>query len=145
LHLGGHRTATVDLKRLAGRLNETCRRVIEVAAGLTLSRTHYNVGIEHWLVTLADRTGSDVAVILRHYETGQSRCAVDLNRALVRMKAGNGRAPSLAPDIVEPANRAWPIASLEQSAARIRSGVGPWRCWPTRRWRGVRARRPGNC
>ena len=39
--------AAVDLKSLVGRLNETCRRALEAAAGLTLSRTHYNVEIEH--------------------------------------------------------------------------------------------------
>ena len=42
------------------------------------------------------------------------------------MKTGNGRAPSLAPDIVELAKQAWLLASLEQGAARIRSGHLLW-------------------
>ena len=46
--------AAVDLKSLVGRLNEACRRALEAAAGLTLSRTHYNVEIEHWLLKLLD-------------------------------------------------------------------------------------------
>ena len=88
--------ATIDLKQLVGRLNEPCRRALEAAAGLTLSRTHYNVEIEHWLVTLADRADSDIAAILRHYEIDQGRFAIDLNRALERMKTGNGRGPTEA-------------------------------------------------
>src|SRR5437867_11690788 len=36
----------VDLKTLVGRLTDTCRRQLEAAAGLTLSRSHYNVEIE---------------------------------------------------------------------------------------------------
>jgi type VI secretion system protein VasG len=118
--------ATIDLKQLVGRLNDPCRRALEAAAGLTLSRTHYNVEIEHWLVTLADRADSDIAAILRHYEIDQGRFATDLNRALERMKTGNGRAPSLAPDIVELAKQAWLLASLEQNVGRIRSGHLLW-------------------
>ena len=118
--------AAIDLKQLVGRLNDPCRRALEAAAGLTLSRTHYNVEIEHWLVTLADRADSDIAAILRHYEIDQGRFVTDLNRALEQMKTGNSRAPSLAPDIVELAKQAWLLASLEQGATRIRSGHLLW-------------------
>ena len=118
--------ATIDLKQLVGRLNDVCRRTLEAAAGLTLSRTHYNVEIEHWLVTLADRADGDVAAILKHYEIDQGRFAVDLNRSLEKMKTGNGRAPSLAPDIVEWVKQAWLLASLEQGATRLRSGHLMW-------------------
>ncbi len=118
--------AAIDLKQLVGRLNDPSRRALEAAAGLTLSRTHYNVEIEHWLVTLADRADGDVAAILRHYEIDQGRFAVDLNRALEKMKTGNGRAPSLAPEIVELVKQAWLLASLEQGAARVRSGHLLW-------------------
>ncbi len=113
---------SIDLKQLVGRLNDPCRRALEAAAGLTLSRTHYNIEIEHWLLSLADRADGDVAAILRHYEIDLGRFASDLNRALERMKTGNGRAPSLAPDIVELVKQAWLLASLDQGAAMIRSG-----------------------
>jgi type VI secretion system protein VasG len=118
--------AAIDLKQLVGRLNEPCRRALEAAAGMTLSRTHYNVEIEHWLLTLADRADSDIAAILRHYEIDQARFVTDLNRALEKLKTGNSRAPSLAPDIVELGKQAWLLASLEHGAARIRSGHLLW-------------------
>ena len=51
--------AAIDLKQLVGRLNDPCRRALEAAAGMTLSRTHYNVEIEHWLLTLVDRADGD--------------------------------------------------------------------------------------
>ncbi|HEY2617033.1 MAG TPA: type VI secretion system ATPase TssH [Acetobacteraceae bacterium] len=118
--------ATIDLKQLVGRLNDSCRRALEAAAGMTLSRTHYNVEIEHWLLTLADRADGDIAAILRHYEIDQGRFVTDLNRALEKLKTGNSRAPSLAPDIVELTKQAWLLASLEQGAARLRSGHLLW-------------------
>ena len=45
---------SIDLKALIGKLNEPCRRALEQAAGLTLSRTNYNVEIEHWLLKLIE-------------------------------------------------------------------------------------------
>jgi type VI secretion system protein VasG len=36
---------SVNLKSLIGKLNETCRRSLEGAAGLCLTRTNYNVEI----------------------------------------------------------------------------------------------------
>ncbi|HTI79761.1 MAG TPA: type VI secretion system ATPase TssH [Acetobacteraceae bacterium] len=118
--------AAIDLKQLVGRLNEPCRRDLEAAAGLTLSRTHYNVEIEHWLLKLADRADGDIASILRHYEVDQGRFVTDLNRALDKLKTGNSRAPSLAPDIVELGKQAWLLGSLEQGAVRVRSGHLLW-------------------
>src|SRR5205085_5202153 len=93
--------AAIDLKSLVDRLNEPCRRALEAAAGLTVSRTHYNVEIEHWLLRLADPADGDIAAILRHYEVDHARLVIDLNRALDKMKTGNARPPSLSPEIVE--------------------------------------------
>jgi type VI secretion system protein VasG len=112
----------IDLKQLVSRLNDPCRRALEAAAALTLSRTHYNIEIEHWLVTLSDRADGDIAAILRHYAVDQGRFLADLNRALERMQTGNGRAPALSPNVVELIKQAWLLASLDQGAAKIRSG-----------------------
>ena len=138
--------AAIDLKALVGRLNEPCRRALEAAAGLTLSRTHYNVEIEHWLLKLADAADGDIAAILRHYEVDQARLTIDLNRALDRMKTGNARAPSLSPEIVELAKQAWLMASR-----RARPLAGALRSFAVgiagRRddWRGARAKPRGSC
>jgi type VI secretion system protein VasG len=111
----------IDLKSLVGRLGELCKRQLEAAAGLTLSRSHYNVEIEHVLLKLVEQGGSDVAVILRKSGVDAGRVAAELTRALDRLRTGNARAPSLSPDIVEWLKQAWLLASLEAGAARIRS------------------------
>src|SRR5712691_10648791 len=118
--------ATIDLKSLVGRLDDSCRRALEAAAGLTLSRTHYNVEIEHWLTKLIDIADGDVPAILRHYEVDEARLRVDLNHAMDRMKTGNARAPSLSPEIVACAKEAWLFASLEEGVTRVRSGHLLW-------------------
>ncbi len=118
--------AAIDLKSLVGRLDEHCRRALEAAAGLTLSRSHYNVEIEHWFTKLVDGNGTDIPLILRHYEVDEGRFRTDLTRGLDRLKTGNARAPSLSPDIVELAKEAWLLASIEHGLTRLRSGHLLW-------------------
>ena len=112
----------VDLKNLVSRLTETGRRQLEGAAGLTLSRSHYNVELEHLLLKFVETTGSDVAAILRKVGVDPGRAAAELNRALDRLRTGNTRPPALSPDIVSWLREGWMIASLEGGATRIRSG-----------------------
>ncbi len=113
---------SIDLRALIGRLDDHCRRALEAAAGLTMSRTHYNVEIEHWLVKLAEGTDTDFAAIFRQYDIDHGRFLADLNKALDKLKTGNSRAPGLAPDVVDTAKQAWLLASIEHGLARVRSG-----------------------
>ena len=137
--------AAIDLKQLVGRLNEICRRALEAAAGMTLSRTHYNVEIEHWLLTLADRADGDIAAILRHYEIDMGRFITDLNRALEKLKTGNSRAPRWRRTLSSWASRpgCWHRSSKMRPAFVLAICCG--RCSPTTRWRGARARHPASC
>ncbi len=114
--------ATVDLKSLVAKFNEPCRRTLEAAAGLTLSRTHYNVEIEHWLLKLLEDSGNDMAAVLRQYEVDSARLTADLTRVLDKLKTGNSRAPALSPHVVALAREAWVQASLTYGAPQVRSG-----------------------
>ncbi len=118
--------AAIDLKSLVGKLDEHCRRALEAAAGLTLSRSHYNVEIEHWLLKLVDGNGTDIPLILRHYDVDEGRFRGDLNASLDKMRTGNARAPGLSPDIIELAKQAWLLASVEQGLTKLRSGHLIW-------------------
>jgi len=118
--------AAIDLKSLIGRFGEHCRRSLEAAAGLTLSRSHYNVEVEHWLLKLMDGTGTDIPLILRHYDVDEGRFRTDLNACLDKMRTGNARPPGLSPDIVEVAKQAWLLASVEHGLVQLRSGHLIW-------------------
>ncbi|MBL6077169.1 type VI secretion system ATPase TssH [Belnapia sp. T18] len=112
----------IDLKSLVGRLSAIGRRQLEAAAGLTLSRSHYNVEIEHLLLKLVETQGTDVNVLLRKQGIDSGRVIAELTRALDKLRTGNARAPSLSPDIVTWLREAWMLASLEGGTGRIRSG-----------------------
>lgn len=112
----------IDLKSLIARLTDVARRQFEAALGLTVSRTHYNVEIEHFLVKLIEANGSDAAVLLRRAGIDAGKVLAELTRALDRMRSGNARPPGLAVDLVSWMREAWLIASLEGNQGRIRSG-----------------------
>ena len=111
----------VSLKSLIGRLNDTCRRSLEGAAGLCLSRTNYNVEVEHWLLKLIEVPNSDLTALFRYYEVDVSRLTRDLTKAIDRLKTGNARPPALAPTTVDLAREAWLIASVDFGVFRVRS------------------------
>jgi type VI secretion system protein VasG len=112
----------VSLKALIGKLNDTCRAALEGAAGLCLTRTHYDVDVEHFLLKLVEVADGDVARIIRHYGADAARISRELTRALDRFKTGNARTPTLAPRIARLISDAWTVASVECGAGRVRSG-----------------------
>ena len=103
----------IDLKSLVGKLNEPCRVALESAAGLCVSRTHYNVEIEHWLLKLLEIQDSDLVSILKKFNVDVGKVVAELNKELDLIKSGNSRAPSLSPTIVDIAKGAWMLASVE--------------------------------
>ncbi|TFH63960.1 MAG: type VI secretion system ATPase TssH, partial [Gemmatimonadales bacterium] len=112
----------VDPRALVGRLNHDTRNALEGAAGLCVSRTHYDVEIEHILSKMLDDTSNDAAQILKHFDVDRSRLAKSLAESLDSLKTGNPRTPALSPKLVDLLSNAWLICSLEQRAHQIRTG-----------------------
>ena len=112
----------VNLKSLISKLNDTTRSAMEAAAGLCLSRTHYDIEIEHFLLKLFDSSDCDFAKILRFFEVDKSRLAGELARSLDKLKSGNARTPWLSPTILKMMSEAWTIGSIDYDAGQIRSG-----------------------
>jgi len=107
---------------MVGKLNGVCRRALEAAAGLCMSRTNYNVELEHFLLKLIETPDSDFLRIFKQYEVDSSVVVRELTRALDKLKTGNARAPELAIDIIDGIREAWVMTSLHYQAHRIRSG-----------------------
>jgi len=104
-----------------GKVNQTTRDALEAAVGLCVSRTNYEVEVEHYLMKLLDETDSDIQHILRHFEVDKSRLAADLTRSLDRMKRGNGRGPAMSQMLVRMLTEAWLLGSVDYGAGQIRS------------------------
>ncbi|HTH36603.1 MAG TPA: Clp protease N-terminal domain-containing protein, partial [Pyrinomonadaceae bacterium] len=112
----------VNLKSLVGRLNDVSRGALEGAAGLCLSRTNYDVEIEHILAKLLEQDDTDLHKIATHFEVNIDRLTKDVSTALDRLKSGNSRTPGLSDRIPNWIQDAWLLASVDFGAARVRSG-----------------------
>ena len=113
--------AGLDLKNLIGKLNSQCQRALEGAAGLCLSRTNYNVEIEHWLIKLLEQPGNDLHLLLRHFGVDEGRLLADLSKAVDRLKTGNSRSPLLSPEVCLLTKEAWLLSSVDQGLSKVRS------------------------
>ncbi len=113
---------TIDLKSLVGKLNKPCQKALEGAAGFCLSRSHYNVEIEHWFLKLLEIKDSDLIAILDKFDINPATFAQELNNELEYLKSGNTRSPALSPTIVDLAKSAWILASIDYSHTVATSG-----------------------
>src|ERR1017187_5729035 len=111
-----------NLKSLIGKLNDTTRSALEAAAGLCLSRTHYDIEIEHYLMKLLDAADSDFTQITKYFGIDTSRLAAELTRSLDKLKSGNARTPALSPTLLKMMTEAWTIGSIDFNAGQIRTG-----------------------
>jgi type VI secretion system protein VasG len=112
----------LNLKLLIGKLNGQTRSALEGAAGLCLSRTHYDIEIEHYLVKLLEAADGDFARIAAQFGVDKSRLATELERSLDKLKTGNSRTPTISPALLKMLTEAWSIGSIDYAATQIRTG-----------------------
>src|SRR5436190_245118 len=113
---------SVNLRSLIGKLNDTTRNAVEASAGLCLSRTHYDVEIEHYLMKLLDSSSGDFACIAKQFGVDKARLAAELTRSLDKLKSGNARTPALSPSLLKMLTEAWTLGSIDYGAGQIRTG-----------------------
>ncbi|MGA2153806.1 MAG: type VI secretion system ATPase TssH [Bryobacteraceae bacterium] len=112
----------LNLRSLIAKLNDSARLALEASAGFCLSRTHYDVEIEHYLMKLLDSSDGDFAFILKQFGVDKSRLSAELTRSLDKLKSGNARTPALSPSLLKMFTQAWTIGSIDFEASRIRTG-----------------------
>ena len=112
----------LNLKSLIAKLNDQARSALEGAAGLCLSRTHYDIEVEHFLTKLLDSSDNDFAAIVKHFEIDKSRLTAELARSLDKLKSGNARTPAISPTVLKMLTTAWTIGSIDFIAGQVRTG-----------------------
>jgi type VI secretion system protein VasG len=112
----------LNLKALIAKLNDQTRGTLEGAAGLCLSRTHYDIEVEHFLTKLLDSSSNDFAAIIKHFEVDKSRLTAELARSMDKLKSGNARTPAISPTVLKMLTTAWTIGSIDFNAGQVRTG-----------------------
>lgn len=114
---------TVDIKSLLNRLTPHCTRALEGAAGLCVSRTHYEVTVEHLLAKLLEEPQGDLPLILRQFDIDPSAVQRGVEQTIERLHTGNGGKPVFSPVLIQWFQDAWLISSINLGDERIRSGA----------------------
>jgi hypothetical protein len=112
----------VSLRALVGKLNEAARSALDGAAGLCMSRTHYDIELQHYLLKLLDISDCDFSLVIKHFKVDSPRMVSDLMASLDTLKSGNSRTPAFSPHLVALLGDAWLIGSIDFDASQIRTG-----------------------
>ena len=112
----------LDLKALIEKFNPAVRTAMESAAALCVSRTNYEVEIEHFLLKAIEVENADLYLILSHFRLRPERVIASLRASLDRLKTGNARGPALSPALVKMLTEAWTLGSLNYGASEVRTG-----------------------
>ncbi|MEM1141387.1 MAG: type VI secretion system ATPase TssH [Pseudomonadota bacterium] len=105
----------IDLKSLIERLGSIAKAGLEAGAAHAMSNGHYTVEIEHWLLQLLDREGSDFEEVLKQNDIDPRAVRRELDQSCRGFKSGNSRPPALSPVLVDRAKQAWLVASVNQN------------------------------
>jgi type VI secretion system protein VasG len=112
-----------EMKNLVSKLNHPSKRALEGAAALCVTKTNYNVEIEHFIYKLLEQSETDVRQILRQYDVDIESVKRYLLGAIDKFKTGCTGTPVLSPNILLVLEHAWTIASLRINQASIRTAA----------------------
>ncbi len=113
----------VDMKALLEKCNSYCTQVLHAAAGLTVNRTHYEVTVEHVLLSCLEDQKADIPLALARFGVDQGRLKAAVNDVMEDFRAGNSSRPVFSPLLMELLEAAWLISSVDLRLPRIRSGA----------------------
>ena len=114
---------TVDIKSLLMRLNDYSAAAMQAAAGLCVSRTHYEITIEHFMAKLFDNPNSDWPLAFARLKIDAAKVVRAIEATLEDFKTGNAAKPVFSPLLLELLQDAWMLASIDLGDRRIRSGA----------------------
>jgi len=112
----------VDMKALLEKCNGFCTQALHAAAGLTVNRTHYEVTVEHFLLSCLEDQTCDASLALARSGVDAGRLKKALNDAMEDFRAGNSSRPVFSPLLMELLEAAWLVSSVDLGLSRIRSG-----------------------
>jgi type VI secretion system protein VasG len=116
-------TISVDPKYLLKKLNKFCLSSLTGAAELCVSRTHYEVSLEHFLLKALENPEADMVLILKHFDINSADVLKELYHTLEEFRSGNTRRPVYSPLLLEWIQDGWLIASVDLSMHEIRSAA----------------------
>jgi type VI secretion system protein VasG len=111
-----------DIRKLIEKFNDQATRLLDQAAGFCLTRTHYKITIEHFLLKAMDEDSGDILEILNFFKVDTGSIQKALLKTLEEFSDGNRSRPTFSPVFLEQIEQAWTLASINLGDTRIRTG-----------------------
>jgi type VI secretion system protein VasG len=111
-----------NLKVLINKLSPNNRLAFEQAANLCVSRTHYEIELEHLFHILLEQPNNDLAVLSKRYKISIEQLQQDLMTEMETLQKGNQRTPVFSVPLSRLLEQAWLLASIDNETSKIRSG-----------------------
>jgi type VI secretion system protein VasG len=118
-----HAMLVAEPRSLLKKLNSTCTRAFENAASACISSRHYEVTVEHVLLSLLDDRESDVVAIFENYRVDPTHARAQLQRYMSELRSGNAGKPVFSTLLFEWVQDSWIYASTELNETAVRSGA----------------------
>ncbi|MBP1748322.1 MAG: type secretion ATPase, ClpV1 family [Deltaproteobacteria bacterium] len=105
------------------RLNDYGAAAMQAAAGLCVSRTHYEITIEHLIAKLFDNPNSDWPLACARLNVDSAKVVRAIEATLEDFRTGNAAKPVFSPLLLELIQDAWLISSIDLEEKKVRSGA----------------------
>ncbi len=112
---------SVEPRSLLKKLNPSCTRALEAAAGACLSHQHYEVTVEHLMLALLEEPEGDLRAVFEHFKIDPGTAIGQVQRSLGELRRGNAGKPVFSSLLLEWLEDAWLLGSIEYGLTQIRS------------------------
>lgn len=112
----------VDMKGLIEKCNGFCTQALHSAAGYAVTREHYEVTFEHFLLACLEEEHGDAALLLNRSGCDIAPLRRELQRSLSLLRSGNTGRPVFSPTLQDVLEAGWLVSSVDLGAAALRSG-----------------------
>ncbi len=113
----------VDMKGLIDKCNGFCTQALHSAAGLTVTREHYEVTFEHFFLACLEEAASDMSLLLARSHVDVAGLRQEIQRTLASLRSGNTGRPVFSPTLQDALEAGWLVASVDLSCTALRSGA----------------------
>ena len=113
----------VNIRQLLEKCNSFCTQALYDAAALAVSRTHYEVAVEHFLLKCLESKDADIPILLERYGIDRSEAMRNITRSLDEFRNGNSARPGFSPILIDLLEAAWLVSSVDLQQPSIRSGA----------------------
>lgn len=113
----------IGMEKLIEKLTPLMKLSLEEAAQLAVSQGHFNIEIEHWMLSILKHSHTDLLeLVKKNTESDEKILTEQLTNIVHNFQSGNTRSPAFSKNLLEALNDAWLISSVEFDRQDITSG-----------------------